>query len=213
MPDDFEQEREGFASDYSQLSDGDLLRIAERPWDLTDAAWEALEEELERRQLELPEPRMVPPLVIEDRRNLVVIRRFRDIPDALLAKGRLESAGVECFLADENMVRLDWFISNLLGGVKLLVDREQFTEAARILNEPIPRELDVEGVGEYVQPRCPQCGSLDVAYGELNKKVSYITAWLGLPIPLARSDWQCHACDYHWQDGAPDGVEGDRGPG
>lgn len=207
MADDFEQARERFSRKYSQMTDVDLLRIAEQPSELSDAAWEALEDELELRQLELPEPRAVPALLIGEKRNLVVLRRFRDIPDALLARGRLESAGIECFLADDNMVRMDWFISNLLGGVKLLVDADHFTEAARILNEPIPHELEVEGVGDYVQPRCPQCGSLDVAYGELNKKVSYMTAWLGLPIPVVRDDWHCHACAYSWRDIFEDGLE------
>jgi len=70
----------------------------------------------------------------------VLLRRFRDLPEALLAKGRLESSGVACFLADENMVRMDWFISNLLGGVKLLVDPEDFAEASRVLNEPAPQK-------------------------------------------------------------------------
>ena len=54
-------------------------------------------------------------------RELVTIRQFRDLPEALLAKGSLESAGIECFLADENLVRLDWFISNFIGGIKLKV--------------------------------------------------------------------------------------------
>ena len=70
----------------------------------------------------------------------MLLRRFRDLPEALLAKGRLESSGVACFLADENMVRMDWFISNLLGGVKLLVDPEDFAEASRVLNEPAPQK-------------------------------------------------------------------------
>jgi hypothetical protein len=40
------------------------------------------------------------------------------------------------------MVRMDWFISNFLGGVKLLVEPADFTKASRVLNEPLPSELD-----------------------------------------------------------------------
>jgi hypothetical protein len=40
---------------------------------------------------------------------------------------------------------MDWFISNLLGGVKILVDPENFSEASRLLNEPVPEGWDVEG--------------------------------------------------------------------
>jgi hypothetical protein len=199
-PSGFEQHDEGLSIQYSHMTDDELLKLALQPWALSDEAWDALEEELDRRQLEAPEPEPPPAISALEKRDLVLLRRFRDIPEALLAKGRLESFGIECFLADENMVRLDWFLSNLLGGVKLLVDSNDFTQAAKLLNEPIPEQLPVEGVGEYVQPRCPQCGSLDVVFAELNKKVSYTTAWLGMPIPLVHNDWLCHTCGSRWKE-------------
>lgn len=133
---DSEKDYQDFASHYSRLTDGELLKLAADAWSLSDSAWDALEDELDRRNLEVPEAEAPPPVCLPEMRNLVLLRRFRDIPEALLAKGRLESCGVECFLADENMVRMDWFISNLLGGVKLLVQPEDFTRASRILNEP-----------------------------------------------------------------------------
>src|SRR5882672_7722622 len=68
-------------------------------------------------------------------RELVTIRKFRDLPEALLAKGRLESSGIESFLADDNMVHMDWLISNLLGGVKLKVEAANAEIANEILNE------------------------------------------------------------------------------
>src|SRR5208283_3299675 len=94
----------------------------------------------------------------------VTLRQFRDLPEALLAKGSLESAGIQAYLIDDNMIRMDWFISNLLGGIKLKV-RAQDVEAAReILDQAIPEILDVEGVGKFEQPKCPRCQSLDVSY-------------------------------------------------
>jgi hypothetical protein len=197
---DPENDQREFAVRYAAMGDAELLKLALEPWALSDPAWDALEDELERRNLEVPEPQAPPQISALEKRNLVMLRRFRDIPEALLAKGRLESFGIAAVLADENMVRMDWFLSNLLGGVKLLVDAEDFTEASRLLNEPVPEQLNVEGVGEYLQPRCPQCDSLDVAFDELNKKVSYTTAWLGLPLPVSDSGWQCHACGHRWDE-------------
>jgi hypothetical protein len=197
---DSDNEQEQFAAHYTQMNDGELLEIALRPWALSDAAWDALEDELDRRELDLPEPEGLPGITVPEKRHLVTVRRFRDLPEALLAKGSIESAGIESFLSDDNMVRMDWFISNLLGGVKLLVDASDFSEVVRILNEPIPQELEVDGVGCYVQPQCPLCGSLDIAFAELNKRVSYTSAWLGLPVPLLRDDWLCHACGHRWQE-------------
>ena len=111
-----------------------------------------------------------------------------------MAKGSLEASGIECFLMDENMVRMDWFISNGLGGVKLVVGREDAEAATALLDDPVPETLDVEGVGEYVQPRCPECQSLDV---------SYTSAWIGLPIPLHDRSWTCRTCGHHWEDSDP----------
>jgi len=134
------EEKGRFVSQYSSKSDEELIKLAGRSWELSDAAWDALEDELDRRGLEPPVPEEAPRIELLEKRNLVLLRRFRDLPEALLAKGRLESSGVACFLADENMVRMDWFISNLLGGVKLLVDPEDFAEASRVLNEPAPQK-------------------------------------------------------------------------
>jgi hypothetical protein len=201
-------EQERLAAHYSSMDDSELFNISRQPWALSEAAWEALEDELDHRHLEPPEPDLPPQIVTPEKRNLVLLRRFRDIPEALLAKGRLESSGMECFLADDNMVRMDWFISNLLGGVKLFVDASDFSQAAKILNEPIPLELEVEGIGEYVQPRCPQCGSLDTTYAEL-KKVSYASAWLGLALPLQRDDWKCAECGHTWRDSLSDDAFSD----
>jgi len=75
-------------------------------------------------------------------RELVTIRMYRDLPEALLAQGRLESSGIESFLADDNMVRMDWLISNLLGGVKLKVEEANVEIAEEILNQEVPEDLD-----------------------------------------------------------------------
>lgn len=102
------------------------------------------------------------------------------------------------------MVRMDWFISNLLGGVKLQVWPEDVAEATEILDLPIPETLEVEGSGLYQQPHCPNCNSLDVTFEELNKPVAYASAWVGLPLPVHRKAWKCQACGREWEDTGPD---------
>jgi len=139
---DFAGNQASFAARYASMSDAELLKLAAKSWELSDSAWDALEDELDRRGLEPPPPQEVPQVEAVEKRNLVLLRRFRDLPEALLAKGMLESAGISCFLADDNMVRLDWFLSNLLGGAKLMVEAEDFSEASRVLNEPAPQDLE-----------------------------------------------------------------------
>jgi hypothetical protein len=208
IPDSSKDEQRLFARHYSQMSDSELLRMALQPWALSDAAWDALDDELDRRDLELPEPEPPPQMVAPEKRGLVLLRKFRDLPEALLAKGSLDSAGIESFLADDNTVRVDWLWSNLLGGVKLLVDAENVEAANEMLSQPIPETFDIEGVEDYQQPRCPQCRSLDVNFEELYKPIAYGSLFLGLPLPVHRKGWICQSCRHTWQaDAAEDEAE------
>ncbi|HLV88506.1 MAG TPA: hypothetical protein VKV39_16090 [Candidatus Sulfotelmatobacter sp.] len=190
-------ERQRLARTYAAMTDGELERLAQSPESLTDAAWEALEDELDRRHLDPPPEETESKAV--DLRTLVTVRQFRDLPEALLAKGSLESAGIECFLRDDNLVRLDWFISNFIGGIKLCVNPEEFIKAQQILNEPILEGLYVQGVGLYEQPRCPKCNSLDVNFQELDP-AAYLSMAVRVPIPFHRRAWRCHACNTEWED-------------
>jgi hypothetical protein len=195
---------------YFGMSDGELEQIVADAASLTDLARGALEAELGRRGLDfdLPEQANHADDPGVELRGLVTIRKFRDLPEALLAKGSLDSAGIECYLGDENMVRMDWFISNLLGGVKLLVKQEDAEGAGQILDQPIPEDFSFEGIGDYQSPRCPKCQSLDVSFEELNKPIAYASAYIGLPLPVHRKAWKCHACSQEWQDtGSEDGHE------
>jgi hypothetical protein len=206
---DDQPERRRLAANYAGMTDGELQKLAQSAESLTELAWDALEDELDRRHLEpaqdpAPEPRQQ-----MEMRELVTIRQFRDLPEALLAKGSLESSGIECFLADDNLVRLDWFISNFIGGIKLNVRAADAESAQKLLDEPILEGLYVQGVGLYEQPRCPNCQSLDVNFQELDRPIAYMSAFLRVPMPVQRPAWRCHACDAEWED---DGGEGRAGP-
>ncbi len=198
-----QRERRRLAANYAGMADGELQRLAGNAESLTEQAWDALEDELERRHLEFADEPTAEPRQEMEMRELVTIRKFRDLPEALLAKGSLESSGIECFLADENLVRLDWFISNFIGGIKLNVRAADAEIAGKILDEPIPEGLYVHGIGLYEQPRCPRCQSLDVNFQELDRPIAYMSAFLRVPLPVQRPAWRCHACDAEWEDDEP----------
>lgn len=194
-----QRERRRLAETYAGMSDGELQRLARSAESLTELAWDALEDEMDRRHLECSDEQAPESRQEMEVRELVTIRQFRDLPEALLAKGSLESMGIECFLADENLVRLDWFISNFIGGIKLKVRASDAANAQKLLDEPILEGLYVQGIGLYEQPRCPQCQSLDVNFQELDRPISYMSAFLHMPIPVQRPGWRCHACDAEWE--------------
>jgi putative signal transducing protein len=141
---DPEEESRRLAEVYSSQSDEELERVAGQGSELTDLAREALRAELTKRglyvgQLEEPADSKAPEF-----RDLVPIRTFWNLLEAQLAKGLLESAGIETFLFDDNMVRLDWFNANALGGVKLRVDADKVEEATRVLEESISADAPFE---------------------------------------------------------------------
>jgi len=217
-----ERERRRLEENYAGMTDGELQRLARSAESLTELAWDALEHELDRRHLdfdeldfaedEYPDGPLPPPRQQMEMRELVTIRQFRDLPEALLAKGSLESAGIECFLADDNLVRLDWFISNFIGGIKLKVRDADAENAQNLLDEPILEGLYVHGIGLYEQPRCPKCQSLDVNFQELDRPIAYMSAFLHVPMPVQRPAWCCHTCGAEWEDDASDTGMGGRIP-
>jgi hypothetical protein len=204
MPTDPNAERARLAATYAGMPDLQLADVAATGDTLTDAARQALRAEIAKRSLGIEvletSPEEPPP------QNLVTIRQFRDLPTALLAKGALDSAGIAAFLADTNMVRMDWFISNAIGGVKLQVREENVAEANSILDQPAPDNFEVEGVGNCEQPKCPECQSLDVSQDPLHDAagsslaVSWLTGGVIPPVPLRAGGSRCNSCGHHWQD-------------
>jgi len=206
---DDQRERRRLADNYAGMTDGELQGLARSAESLTELAWDALEDEMDRRHLDCADDPAPEPHQEMEVRELVTIRQFRDLPEALLAKGSLESAGIECFLADDNLVRMDWFISNFIGGIKLNVRAADAENAQKLLDEPILEGLYVQGVGLYEQPRCPKCHSLDVNFQELDRPIAYMSAFLRVPMPVQRKGWRCHACDAEWEDDSTEGGRND----
>jgi hypothetical protein len=135
------QERQRLMDVYSHMTDGELQEFAEDTASLTGLANQVLNDEMARRELSPLQP---DPDGSQDEtalRSIVTIRSFPDVMQAWLAKSSLESAGIECYLLDDNMVRLDWGISIVLGGVKLRVKSDDAEAALVILDEPVPEEL------------------------------------------------------------------------
>jgi hypothetical protein len=196
MPDSEEKRRE-LAQYYASISEEELRELAEEAWSLTEIGKETLRHELARRGLKIELAAAPPPDVKLG--NLVTIREFRDLPEALLAEGFLKSVNIECFLVDENTIRMDWLWSNALGGIKLLVKSEDADAARQMLSQGITDGFHVDEVGEHIQPRCPQCQSLDISFEDLNKRITYGSMLvLGFPIVVHRRRWKCQSCGHIW---------------
>ena len=198
-----DRELQRLTTRYAQMEDAELEKVAVDFLSLTEPAKGALRSEMSKRELTPPDEIAADharEIADSEARKPVMVRRYRDLPDAAIAKSVLDSAGIDCFLADDNLVRLDWFYSNLIGGIKLLVPEKDVGAASNLLNEGWPDKFNVEGVGEYEQPRCPQCGSMDVSLDGLNRPASYASLLIRIPIPIIDRGWKCHACGQAWNE-------------
>ncbi len=69
-----------------------------------------------------------------DKSNLVVLAHFQDPYTANIAKGFLDSNDIISFIYDNAAHSMAWSMNNLPGGVRLMVPRSQYEEAAMLLS-------------------------------------------------------------------------------
>jgi len=194
---------EDLAAHYAQMSETELMDLARSYDGLLETAQAALRAEFAGRGLE-------PPLVEEppewDLRRLVTVRSYRDLAEAFAGRSLLESAGIQAWIADENLVRLHWLYSNLVGGLRLQVEESDEAAALEILGQPIPPTIPYDADEVYVQPTCPKCGSTQITLGGGTERGrSFVALYVfAIPVPPQEAAWHCEACGAEWvDDGAP----------
>jgi hypothetical protein len=132
-----ERERQRLAEVYAGKADEELTNLAEEGGSLTDIARTALRHELNRRGIRLPVRESSPPPHELELPSIVTLRRFLTVQEAVMAKSILDSAGVESFLADENVISMNWLWSNALGGVKLQARKTDVAVASELLEQEL----------------------------------------------------------------------------
>lgn len=153
---------EEFVEKYARMSEAELMELARAYGDLVDMAKEALRAEFALRGLEPPTVEQVGQWEF---RRLTTVQRYRDLAEAYAGRSLLESSGITAWIADENLVRMDWLYSNLIGGMRLQVDERDEAVAREILDEQAPETITYCEGEIYVQPVCPKCGSAEITLG------------------------------------------------
>jgi rubrerythrin len=103
---------------------------------------------------------------------------------------------------------MNWFWSNMIGNVRLLVREEDAQNAEQILSQPVPEKFETDRE-KFEQPKCPQCKSVDLQFEGVDQGIGLTTAWVLAPIPVRRNAWKCNSCGLRWKDD-PEQSEGDR---
>jgi hypothetical protein len=108
--------------------------------------------------------------------NLVLLKRFDNYFFANITFTKLQDAGIECFLRDENTVSVDPLISNAIGGIKLEVAEDQIELAIELMKGAEQAYLD-----DIICPYCKTAGLTaeekiykpETFWGKLKNQIAY----------------------------------------
>lgn len=133
----------------------------------------------------------------------ITIATFDEPLKANMAKIKLESEGIGCFLAGENFVATYWLLANAEHGIKLQVKKSEAERALEILgtDEKVDTEqIEKNLTPEPINPQCPKCHCNDVEYEKFSKKLFYLSIlFLRFPIPLSKKIYKCKNCGHTWK--------------
>lgn len=96
--------------------------------------------------------------------DFITVNAYNNYVDAHIAKGVLEEQGIACWLKDENTVTIDPILTNAVGGIKVMVPKEEAQRAWDIL-QALKKE-------QQLAVTCPKCGSHNVEMVSTPRKAS-----------------------------------------
>ena len=138
--------------------------------------------------------------------ELVTVATFSDPMEAQLARAKLESGGIRGAIADDNLVAMDWYYTNAVGGVKLQVTADDLAAAREVLAEVEAARKQREAQGSIDEPAeagdpvCPKCGSPEVYYERFSRRLAFLAMLLlRIPLPFLKQKWSCEACGHTWE--------------
>lgn len=124
--------------------------------------------------------------------ELVTVRTFSNYISANLLLSKLRNGGIECYLKDENTVTMDPLLTYAVGGIKLVVKKEDTEEVLKIL-----QQFDEDYMQTVV---CPKCGSHKIELVPKRNTANMVTAilsWIFSSYAVsAENVYQCGNCGY-----------------
>lgn len=104
--------------------------------------------------------------------DFIPVQSYSNYIDAHIIMGRLEEEGIHCWLKDENTVTIDPILTNAVGGIKLMVAKDQAERAGEI--------LALLETNRKKKISCPGCGSHNIEFVTTPRKPgNWFSALLG----------------------------------
>ncbi len=124
--------------------------------------------------------------------ELVTIRTFNNYFSANILLTKLRDAGIQCYLKDEYTVTIDPLLTNAVGGIKLVINKEDSDEVFALL-----LQFDDEYRRNAVCPKCG-CHSIDlVPKRTAANMITAIISWLFSDYAVSVENvYKCSSCGY-----------------
>ncbi len=124
--------------------------------------------------------------------ELATVKTFDNYFSANITLTRLQHDGIECYLKDEHTVTIDPILTNAVGGIKLVVRKEDEQRAVELL---------AAYHQEYMlSATCPKCGGNNFSQVTKKDAGNYLTAiltWLFSSYAVvSKYIYQCGNCGY-----------------
>lgn len=136
------------------------------------------------------------PFNIEE--DLVTITSFSQVIDAYLVRSKLESEGIACVIQNENILSLNWLLSNAIGGVQLLVQKSDIIRAQELLRD-VEDTVSQENASGDESVFCPACHASNVYFEKVNRRLGYASLLFSFPILFPKNKMVCKACGHEWK--------------
>jgi DNA-directed RNA polymerase subunit M/transcription elongation factor TFIIS len=137
--------------------------------------------------------------------KLITIANFIEPFQADLARAKLESEGIKCFLAGENFVATYWLLSNADRGIKLQVRESEAEKALEVLSPEegagVQEPSGASAASEAADLRCPKCSSENIGYEEFSRKAFFLgILFLRFPLAFPKRSTKCRECGHVWKE-------------
>ena len=128
--------------------------------------------------------------------SFVPLRSYDSYIPASLMMQRLEAEGIKAYLQDEHTLTLGPMLTNALGGIKLMVYKEQLDRATVLVNG---YESDYLKAGT-----CPKCGSHNIQFitqsGNMSNWLMAIISWLFSNYAVGvKQVYHCYQCHHEFE--------------
>ncbi|MEO6288876.1 MAG: hypothetical protein ABIO76_03080 [Ginsengibacter sp.] len=124
--------------------------------------------------------------------ELIIVRTFNNYFSANILLTKLRDAGIQCYLKDEFTVTIDPLLTNAVGGIKLVIKKDDVDEVAMLMHR-----FDDEYRRSAV---CPRCGSHEIDLVPRRTAANMITAilsWLFSDYAVsAENVYKCCTCGF-----------------